>query len=81
MFSGDVAFCSVRDVTDRYYASFSLLYLLHVACNNNTVLLQYFSGNGRVMYGDGDVAQLVRESNRHAADAGSIPRCGKGFFS
>ena len=28
-----------------------------------------------------DVAQLVRASDRHAADAGSIPRCGKGFFS
>ena len=30
---------------------------------------------------DGEVAQLVRTSDRHAADAGSIPRCGKGFFS
>ena len=29
----------------------------------------------------GDVAQLVRASDRHAADAGSNPRCGKGFFS
>ena len=29
----------------------------------------------------GDVAQSVRASDRHAADAGSIPRCGKGFFS
>ena len=29
----------------------------------------------------GDVAQLVEASDRHAADAGSIPRCGKGFFS
>ena len=29
----------------------------------------------------GGVAQLVRASDRHAADAGSIPRCGKGFFS
>ena len=29
----------------------------------------------------GDVAQLVRASDRHAADAGSIPRWGKGFFS
>ena len=28
-----------------------------------------------------DVAQLVRASDRHAADAGSIPRCGKGFLS
>ena len=28
----------------------------------------------------GDVAQLVRASDRHAADAGSIPQCGKGFF-
>ena len=28
-----------------------------------------------------DVAQLVRASDRHAADAGSIPRCGKGFSS
>ena len=27
------------------------------------------------------VTQLVRASDRHAADAGSIPRCGKGFFS
>ena len=26
------------------------------------------------------MAQLVRASDRHAADAGSIPRCGKGFF-
>ena len=31
--------------------------------------------------GGGDVAQLVRASDRHATDAGSIPRCGKGFFS
>ena len=29
----------------------------------------------------GGVAQLVRASHRHVADAGSIPRCGKGFFS
>ena len=29
----------------------------------------------------GDVAQLVRASDRHAADAGSIPRCGKGSYS
>ena len=29
----------------------------------------------------GDVAQLVRASDRHAADAGSIPPCSKGFFS
>ena len=29
----------------------------------------------------GDVVQLVRASDRHAADAGSIPWCGKGFFS
>ena len=29
----------------------------------------------------GDVGQLVKTSDRHAADAGSIPRCGKGFFS
>ena len=29
----------------------------------------------------GDVVHLVRASDRHAADAGSIPRCGKGFFS
>ena len=29
----------------------------------------------------GDVAQLVRAWDRHADDAGSIPRCGKGFFS
>ena len=28
-----------------------------------------------------NVAQLVRASDRHAAGAGSIPRCGKGFFS
>ena len=28
-----------------------------------------------------EVAQLVRASDRHAADAGSIPRCGKGFSS
>ena len=32
-------------------------------------------------HGGGDAAQLVRASDRHAADAGSIPRCGKGFFS
>ena len=31
--------------------------------------------------GDGDIAQLVRAPDRHAADAGSIPRCGEGFFS
>ena len=29
----------------------------------------------------GDVAQLVRASDWHADDAGSIPQCGKGFFS
>ena len=28
----------------------------------------------------GDVAQLVRASDRHATDAGSIQRCGKDFF-
>ena len=28
----------------------------------------------------GDVAQLVRASDRHVADAGSILRCGKVFF-
>ena len=28
----------------------------------------------------GDVAQLLRASDRHAADAGSIPRCAEGFF-
>ena len=28
-----------------------------------------------------DIPQLVRASDRHAADAGSIPRCGKEFFS
>ena len=32
-------------------------------------------------WGGGGVAQLVRASDRHAADAGSIPRCGKGCFS
>ena len=26
-------------------------------------------------------SSVGRSSNRHAADAGSIPRCGKGFFS
>ena len=31
--------------------------------------------------GGGDVAQFGRASDRHAADAGSIPRCGEGFFS
>ena len=29
----------------------------------------------------GDVPQNGRALDRHAADAGSIPRCGKGFFS
>ena len=29
---------------------------------------------------DGDVAQLFRASDRHAADAGSIAWCGKGIF-
>ena len=29
----------------------------------------------------GDVAQLVRASDRHAPYPGLIPRCGKGFFS
>ena len=28
-----------------------------------------------------DVAKLVRASDRRVADAGSIPMCGKGFFS
>ena len=28
-----------------------------------------------------DVAQLARALDRHAADAGSILQCGKGFFS
>ena len=34
------------------------------------------------MYGcrGGDVAELVRASDWHVVDAGSIPRCGKGFF-
>ena len=30
---------------------------------------------------DGDIAQLVRASDHHAADAGLIPPCSKGFFS
>ena len=34
-------------------------------------------GEGRLF---GDVAQLVRASDRHAADAGSTLRCGKKFF-
>ena len=29
---------------------------------------------------DGDVVQLVRASDCHAADTGSIPRCGQGIF-
>ena len=29
----------------------------------------------------GDVALLVRASDHHDADAGSIPQCGEGFFS
>ena len=29
----------------------------------------------------GDAAQLVRASDRHVANAGSIPRCGKGLLS
>ena len=32
-------------------------------------------------FGGGDVAQFFRASDRHAADAGSIPWCSKGFFS
>ena len=28
-----------------------------------------------------DAAQLVRASDQHAIDAGSVPSCGKGFFS
>ena len=35
-----------------------------------------------LMFDDrGDVAHLVRATERHAANAGSIPQCGKGFFS
>ena len=30
---------------------------------------------------DGDIAQLVRASDRHVADAGLIPHRGKGFIS
>ena len=29
----------------------------------------------------GDAAPLITASDRHATDAASIPRCGKGFFS
>ena len=29
---------------------------------------------------DRDVAQLVEHWDQHAADAGSVPLCGKGFF-
>ena len=29
----------------------------------------------------GGCSSVGRASDRHAADAGSIPRCGKGFFS
>ena len=29
----------------------------------------------------GEVAHLVRASDRHTADAGSISQCGRGFFS
>ena len=37
--------------------------------------------SGLLLTSDRDVAQLVRASDRHAADADSIPRCGKGLFS
>ena len=34
-----------------------------------------------IYFGGWDVAQLVRALDRHATDLGSIPLCGKGFFS
>ena len=32
-------------------------------------------------YAGGEVAEWVRALDRHTTEAGSIPRCGKGFFS
>ena len=37
-------------------------------------------GHARQDYGRG-CSSVGRASDRHVADAGSIPRCGKGFFS
>ena len=34
-----------------------------------------------LLMGEWDVTQLVKALDRHAANAGSIPRCGKGFSS
>ena len=36
--------------------------------------------SGSLVQLDGDVAHLVIASDHHTNDAGSIPRCGKGFF-
>ena len=44
------------------------------------VVRRWVFKNGGSDWGGG-VAQLVRASDRHAADSGSIPRCGMGFSS
>ena len=61
---------------------------MHVYVTSETstpaALLSLFDTGMPSLHSEGsgeDVAQLVRALDRHTADAGSIPRCGKGFFS
>ena len=63
---------------DRFTAH-SLTQYTHVDIKGNWMLFKalVFSFSVR----GGDIAQLVRASDHHAADAGSIPQRSKGFFS
>ena len=52
-----------------------------IDANGETEWVHSWRKGGGVKSWGGDVAPLVRASDRHPADAGSIPRCGRGFFS
>ena len=73
---------SLDFVTILYGFFFSVLFLNNKCIYEKNlsafacfVLIQTYTMVG------GDVAQLVRALDWHAADAGSIPWCGKRFFS
>ena len=43
--------------------------------------MKSYLANKKMLIWGGDVAQLVRASNHHVADTGSVSLCSKGFFS
>ena len=50
---------------------------IHMTFTQEKISLRYTS----LHHINGDVAQLIRASDQHAVDEGSIPWCIKGFFS